>query len=150
MPAVILHRRSKHDTLVVVNRSSGSGDGRCQEEDPELRRLSEIPSFLPIIRCSTNTTGAMTKDPDILEALDHRGLATLAQVLANIMAFFLRKLLATSMDFPSFACQAKSFARLLIGFWDKPFGSRSPSVVENHRNTKQEQPLPSSHQPHGW
>jgi len=79
--------RSKHDTLVVVNRGSGSGDGRFQEEDPELRRLSEIPSFLPIIRCSTNTTGAMTKDPDILEALDHRGLATLAQRYQHHLRF---------------------------------------------------------------
>ena len=69
---------------MVVNR----GKEGEKTLDPELQRLKEIPSFLPIIRCSTNATGAAkTKDPDILEALDHRGLHALAQRYQNHLRF---------------------------------------------------------------
>ena len=70
---------------MVVNKGGGGED---RDLDPELQRLRDIPSFLPIIRCSTNATGAaMTKDPDILEALDHRGLQALAARYQNHLRF---------------------------------------------------------------
>ncbi len=57
-------------TLVVLNRGSQE-----VKDDPELTRLRDIPSFLPIMRASLRGGGAATaKDPDILERLDYRGL----------------------------------------------------------------------------
>ena len=49
------------------------------EEDPDLARLRELPSFLPIVRASLSGHGAALKDPDILERLDYRGLLSLAR-----------------------------------------------------------------------
>ena len=76
-------QRSKHNTMVTV----GKGRQQQQEyesesqdaaEDPELRRLKELPSFLPIMRATLSGHGA--KDPDILERLDYRGLLSLVRL----------------------------------------------------------------------
>ena len=66
-------RDSAHNTLVTVSEV----EAREREEDPELVRLREIPSFLPIMRASLSGSGA--KDPDILERLDFRGLLSMAE-----------------------------------------------------------------------
>lgn len=60
--------------MVVVNQQDSTD---AEDEDPELKRLKEIPSFLPIIRASLS--GSTVKDPDILERLDYRGLLGLCQ-----------------------------------------------------------------------
>ncbi len=65
---------TSHNTMVTV--SSGNNDGQTQT-DPEVERLSQIPSFLPIMRASLS--GSAAKDPDILERLDYRGLLSMAE-----------------------------------------------------------------------
>ncbi len=61
-------------TMVVLNRGSQMFSEEM-ENDPDLNRLRDIPSFLPIMRASLRGGGAATaKDPDILERLDYRGL----------------------------------------------------------------------------
>merc|ERR1712029_857556 len=80
-----------------VSMDASESRADCENADPELARLKSIPSFLPIIRTSTNSTAAaggggnagamITKDPDILEALDHRGLAALAQRYQHHLRF---------------------------------------------------------------
>ena len=77
-------RKSVHDTLVVVNKPEVGQ----QQLDPELARLKDIPSFLPIMRASLTSSGtAMIKDPDILERLDYRGLYALCQRYQNHLRF---------------------------------------------------------------
>jgi len=69
----------------VVSRPDSSGKDKL---DPDLVRLKEIPSFLPIMRASLTASGAaMVKDPDILERLDYRGLYALAQRYQNHLRF---------------------------------------------------------------
>lgn len=74
-------RRPHHHprgTMVTVSSdpSSSSSSAPNSEQDPELLRLREIPSFLPVMRASLSGSGA--KDPDILERLDFRGLSSMA------------------------------------------------------------------------
>lgn len=71
--------KSSHNTLVVV------GSQASMEQDPELARLQEIPSFLPIMRASLSGSGGGAKDPDILERLDYRGLLSLCQRSENYL-----------------------------------------------------------------
>ena len=73
-------RDSAKNTLVTVNRGSSSSvdfEASYMKDDPELQRLRDIPSFLPIMRASLSGVGA--KDPDILERLDYRGLLSMTQ-----------------------------------------------------------------------
>ena len=73
---------TKNSTLVVVN--EGVKDAAADVEDAELKRLKEIPSFLPIIRASLSGSGGLAKaDPDILERLDYRGLLDICQRYEN-------------------------------------------------------------------
>lgn len=87
------HRSKKadnpHDTLVIVNRGPGLNEEAEElENDPELVRLNEIPSFLPIMRASLSASGSsMAKDPDILERLDCRGILALCQRYENHLRF---------------------------------------------------------------
>ena len=78
-----------HDTLVIVNRGPGLNEQTEElENDPELARLNEIPSFLPIMRASLSASGSsMAKDPDILERLDCRGILALCQRYENHLRF---------------------------------------------------------------
>lgn len=70
--------KSVHNTMVLVGGgNSSSEDTESFANDPELVRLKEIPSFLPIMRASLS--GSSAKDPDILERLDYRGLLSLTQ-----------------------------------------------------------------------
>ncbi len=72
-------RESSHNTMVTVSSGERRDGGNSGEgsDDPELARLREIPSFLPIMRASLSGSGA--KDPDILERLDFRGLLSMAE-----------------------------------------------------------------------
>lgn len=74
--------KSQHNTLVTVNQAPGAG-GLSKESsddlDPDLARLADIPSFLPIMRASLSSRGSLQSDPDILERLDYRGLLSLCQ-----------------------------------------------------------------------
>ena len=78
-----------HDTLIIVNRGPNLNEQTEElENDPELVRLNEIPSFLPIMRASLSASGAsMAKDPDILERLDCRGILALCQRYENHLRF---------------------------------------------------------------
>jgi hypothetical protein len=76
--------QSAHNTLVFVK----DGEPLQQpipephQRDPELARLDDIPSFLPIMRASLSV-GTAKADPDILERLDFRGLLSLCQRSEN-------------------------------------------------------------------
>ncbi len=80
-------KKSKHNTLVVVNKGQPSrGDtvagGTIMEQDKELQRLGDIPTFLPVMRASLSVgknSSAVAKDPDILEKLDPRGFLAICQ-----------------------------------------------------------------------
>ena len=78
-----------HDTLVIVNRGLVENAQEVLQTDPELLRLNEIPSFLPIMRASLTTSSgtSMIKDPDILERLDSRGFLALCQRYENHLRF---------------------------------------------------------------
>jgi len=75
-------QKSAHNTLVVVGKEASSSSQEEQlavSSDPELSRLRDIPSFLPIMRASLSGNAGVTKDPDILERLDCHGLLALTQ-----------------------------------------------------------------------
>ena len=71
--------KSPHNTLVVVNKVAPSR-GESQQ-DPDLARLSRIPTFLPVMRASLSVSrgSSVAKDPDILEKLDPRGFLAICQ-----------------------------------------------------------------------
>lgn len=71
-------KSGKESTLVVVNRPDAETG---IQSNPELKRLREIPAFLPIMRASlsSGSGGNVVKDPDILERLDNRGLVAICQ-----------------------------------------------------------------------
>lgn len=74
-------RRHKTSTLVVVNKS-GPQRGQEVSNDTELNRLSQIPTFLPVMRASLSVSkvgSSVAKDPDILEKLDPRGMLAITQ-----------------------------------------------------------------------
>ena len=76
--------KSSKNTMVTVNEGRSRADrlssSSSDAADPDLIRLREIPSFLPIIRASLSGSGGLAKaDPDILERLDYRGLSSLCQ-----------------------------------------------------------------------
>ncbi len=72
--------QSSRNTMVTVNQESTV----AASSDPELSRLADIPSFLPIMRASLSSGGGAGKaDPDILERLDFRGLLSLCQRTEN-------------------------------------------------------------------
>lgn len=76
--------QSAHNTLVTVNQGITDPEAwQSVKDDPELSRLNEIPSFLPIMRATLSANGV--KDPDILERLDYRGLLSMALRLEGHM-----------------------------------------------------------------
>ncbi|XP_059083000.1 BLOC-1-related complex subunit 5-like [Tigriopus californicus] len=76
--------QSAHNTLVTVNHGIVDPEAwQSVKDDPELSRLNEIPSFLPIMRATLSANGV--KDPDILERLDYRGLLSMALRLEGHM-----------------------------------------------------------------
>ena len=72
-------KSSQHNTMVVVNKIPSRGDS--QQIDPDLARLSRIPTFLPVMRASLSVSrgSSVAKDPDILEKLDPRGFLAICQ-----------------------------------------------------------------------
>ena len=75
------NRKSSHNTMVVVNKIPSRGDSHSQHIDPDLARLSRIPTFLPVMRASLSVSrgSSVAKDPDILEKLDPRGFLAICQ-----------------------------------------------------------------------
>lgn len=71
--------KSQHNTLVTVNQAAAGSAAPQENLDPDLARLADIPSFLPIMRASLSSRGSLQSDPDILERLDYRGLLSLCQ-----------------------------------------------------------------------
>ena len=72
--------KSPHNTLVVVNKLAPAR-GDALQQDPDLERLTRIPTFLPVMRASLAASrgSSVAKDPDILEKLDPRGFLAICQ-----------------------------------------------------------------------
>lgn len=62
----------KHDIVVVAD---GKVDDR--DKDPELIKLYSIPGFMPILRGSLNVPGSSTREPEVFDRLEHRGVLLL-------------------------------------------------------------------------
>ena len=78
--AYFRRHKNPHNTLVVVNKA-GPSRGESVHQDPDLARLSRIPTFLPVMRASLSVgrSSSVAKDPDILEKLDPRGYLAICQ-----------------------------------------------------------------------
>ena len=74
-------RSKAHNTMVVVNKG-GPHRGETVQNDPDLTKLTKIPTFLPVMRASLSVSrvgSSVAKDPDILEKLDPRGMLAICQ-----------------------------------------------------------------------
>ncbi|XP_043212090.1 BLOC-1-related complex subunit 5-like [Amphibalanus amphitrite] len=69
--------------IVVVKQAASPAHG-AQEEDPDLRRLRLIPTFLPVMRGALTYPGS--RDPDVLDRLDSVAVRHLAARLQRHLA----------------------------------------------------------------